>query len=64
MQQKEEAFISMPGYSGQVNDDQADTAGNWMSAKFKCKQHADNDTRTLDKLEIPRRGWWRWSQDG
>ena len=47
---EEEAFISMPGYSGQVNDDQADTAGNWMSAKFKCKQHADNDTRTLDKI--------------
>ncbi|KAL7496693.1 hypothetical protein ACHAWT_004779 [Skeletonema menzelii] len=47
---EEEAFISMPGYSGQVNDDQADTGGNWMSAKFKCKQHADNATRTLDKI--------------
>ena len=47
---EKEAFISMPGYSGQVNDDQADTGGDWMSAKFKCKQHADNDTRTLDKI--------------
>ena len=47
---EEEALISMPGYSGQVNDDQADTGGNWMSAKFKCKQHADNVTRTLDKI--------------
>ena len=47
---EEEALISMPGYSGKVNDDRADTNGNWMSAKFKCKQHADNATRTLDKI--------------
>jgi len=47
---EEEAFISMPGYSGQVNDDQADTGGDWMSAKFKCKQHADHVSRTLDKI--------------
>lgn len=47
---EEEAFISMPGYSGQVYDDQADTGGDWMSAKFKCKQHADHVTRTLDKI--------------
>ena len=47
---EEEAFISMPGYSGQVNDDQDYIGGNWMSSKFKCKQHADNKTRTLDKI--------------
>ena len=46
-----EAFISMPGYNGQVTDDQADTdGGDWMSTKFKCKQHADNDSRALDRI--------------
>jgi len=49
--EEKEAFISMPGYNGQVTDDQADTdGGDWMSTKFKCKQHADNDSRALDRI--------------
>ncbi|KAL7452433.1 hypothetical protein ACHAWC_004155 [Mediolabrus comicus] len=49
--EEKEAFISMPGYNGQVTDDQADTTGgDWMSTKFKCKQHADNDSRALDRI--------------
>ena len=48
---EEETFKSLPGYSGQINQD-IDNAGgdDWMSVKFKCRQHADNATRNLDKI--------------
>lgn len=45
---EQEAFMSVPGYSGKV-DDETDT-GDWMCTKFKFKQHADNESRHLDKI--------------
>ena len=52
---KEEAFVAMPGYSGQVNQYESDNNDDakdedWMRIKFKCKQHIDNNSRTLDKI--------------
>jgi len=50
--QEEEAFVAMPGYIGQVNQEEYDNddtkSGDWMSSKFKCKRHIDNDTRKGD----------------
>ena len=50
--QEEEAFVAMPGYVGQVNQDEYtndDTkSGDWMTTKFKCKRHIDNETRKGD----------------
>mmetsp|Transcript_9380 Transcript_9380/g.16313 ORF Transcript_9380/g.16313 Transcript_9380/m.16313 type:complete len:618 (-) Transcript_9380:26-1879(-) len=56
---KEEAFVAMPGYSGQVDDDErhrdntvATDAGDWMGTQFKCKRHMDHDSRrtALDNI--------------
>ena len=52
---EEEAFVAMPGYSGQVNQYESDNNDDakdedWMRIKFKCKQHIDNNSRTLDKI--------------
>jgi len=46
--QEEEAFVAMPGYIGQVNQEEYDNDGDWMSSKFKCKRHIDNDARKGD----------------
>lgn len=51
---EQEAFVSMPGYSGQVNDEGTDAVGDWMGTKFKCKRHIDQDARltALDKIDV------------
>jgi len=57
--QEEEDFRSMPGYSGKVNDDQAETeTSDWMNTKFKCKQHIDGDKRlgAMDKMDAESKG--------
>ena len=50
--QEEEAFVAMPGYIGQVNQEEYDNddtkSGDWMRNKFKCKRHIDNETRKGD----------------
>jgi len=46
--QEEEAFVAMPGYIGQVNQEEYTKSGDWMSSKFKCKRHIDNDARKGD----------------
>lgn len=45
---EEEAMVSRPGYSGQVNDGDSDDGidtGDWMGTKFKCKKHIDHASR-------------------
>ena len=56
---EKEAFASMPGYSGQVdNDDGGADAGDWMGVKFKCKKHIDQKGRSaaLDKIDTDEMG--------
>mmetsp|Transcript_11228 Transcript_11228/g.24696 ORF Transcript_11228/g.24696 Transcript_11228/m.24696 type:complete len:609 (-) Transcript_11228:113-1939(-) len=54
---EEDAVVAMPGYSGQLNDDESDKdgtadAGDWLGTKFQCKRHMDHDSRktALDKI--------------
>ena len=57
--QQEEESRSVPGYSGKVDDDQAETeTSDWMNTKFKCKQHVDGDKRlsAMDKMEAESKG--------
>jgi len=50
--QEEEAIVAMPGYIGQVNQEEYDNddtkSDDWMSSKFKCKRHIDNEKRKGD----------------
>lgn len=50
---EEEAFAAMPGYNGNVNNNEDRNEGNnWLGTTFKCKRHMDQDSRmsALDKI--------------
>ena len=53
-QNEEEAFAAMPGYNGNVNNNEDGNEGNnWLGTTFKCKRHMDQDSRmsALDKIK-------------
>ncbi len=57
----EDAFKALPGYYGQVADEdknENDDKNSWMGTKFKCRQHMDNDSRmsAMDKIDEDRIG--------
>jgi len=53
-QREEEAFAAMPGYNGNLNNNEDRNEGNnWLGTTFKCKRHMDQDSRmsALDKIK-------------
>ena len=59
--EEEDAFKALPGYSGQVTDEDKngnDDGNSWMGTKFKCRRHMDNDFRisTMNKIDEDRIG--------
>lgn len=52
-QREEEAFAAMPGYNGNVNNNEDGNEGNnWLGTTFKCKRHMDQNSRmsALDQI--------------